>query len=143
MSMYLQDISAGPNATVIPVTGIAGKLWTSPSSAPSSSRTTPSPKTPDSNSAPIGRLQGIYVTSGLNGLNSHVSVSIVFTNKVYNGITLELQGNSKQFEGVREASVVFGTGKFRFARGYATFETYFLDLPNAYSVIRCNVTVLH
>ena len=143
MSMYLQDVSAGPNATVIPVTGIAGKLWTFTQFGTVFVTDDPITKTPDSNSAPVGRLQGIYVTSGLNGLNSHVSVSIVFTNKVYNGSTLELQGNSKQFEGVREVSVVSGTGKFRFARGYATFETYFLDLPNAYSVIRCNVTVLH
>ncbi|PON62215.1 hypothetical protein TorRG33x02_279890, partial [Trema orientale] len=27
-SLHLQDISAGPNATVIPIAGIAGKLWT-------------------------------------------------------------------------------------------------------------------
>lgn len=98
MSMYLQDVSAGPNAPVIPVTGIAGKQWTFTQFGTVFVTDDPITKTPDSNSAPVGRLQGIYLTSGLNGLNSHVSVSIVFTNKVYNGSTLELQGNSKQFE---------------------------------------------
>ncbi|XP_062106088.1 pterocarpan synthase 1-like [Humulus lupulus] len=143
MSLYLQDIAAGPNATLTTVAGIAGKLWTFTQFGTVFVTDDPITETPDPNSALIGRLQGIYVTSELNGRNTHVSVSIVFVNKKYNGSTLELQGNSRQFEEVREVSVVSGTGKFRFARGYATFETYFLDQPKAYSVLRCNVTVHH
>lgn len=83
------------------------------------------------------------MTSALDGSNALVFFSIVFTNKKYNGSTIEIQGNSKQFEPVTEVGVVSGTGKFRFARGYATLETYFVDAPNAYSVIRCNITVQH
>ncbi|KAL5573364.1 hypothetical protein UlMin_022961 [Ulmus minor] len=143
MSLYFQDISAGPNATVLPIAGIAGKQWTFTQFGTVYVTDDPITETPDPNSKPIGRCQGTYVTAGLDGLNSHVSVSIVFTNKGYNGSTLEIQGISKQFEAIREVSVVSGTGKFRFARGYVTFETYFVDLPKAYSIIRCNVTVLH
>ncbi|PON68688.1 Disease resistance response protein [Parasponia andersonii] len=143
MSLYLQDIAAGPNATLTPIAGIAGKLWTFTQFGTVYVTDDPITETPDPNSALIGRLQGIYVASGLQGRNTYASVSIVFTSKEYNGSTLELQGNSQQFEQVREISVVSGTGKFRFARGYATFETYFLDQPNAYSILRCNVTVLH
>ncbi|KAJ4730057.1 Dirigent protein [Melia azedarach] len=98
---------------------------------------------PDLNSAAVGHAQGIYVTSRFDGMNTHVMMSIVFTNNAYNGSTLEIQGTSKQFEVVREVAVVSGTGKFRFAREYATFENYFMDVPSAYTVIRCNVTILH
>ncbi|CAI9784793.1 unnamed protein product [Fraxinus pennsylvanica] len=82
----------------------------------------------------------MYVTSALNGSNTHVLVSIVFTNKEYKGSTLELQGRSAQFDEVREVAVVGGTGKFRLARGYVTFETIYYDPTISYAVIQCNVT---
>lgn len=83
------------------------------------------------------------MTSALDGSNTHVLISIVFTNSKYNGSTLEVQGASRQIDNVREVAVVAGTGKFRYARGYATFETVYLDMSLAYSVIQCNVTVKH
>ena len=39
-----------------------------------------------------------------------------------------------------KVSVVGGTGKFRFARGYATFKEEHLDIPNRYTIIRYDVT---
>ncbi|EEF37552.1 dirigent protein 22 [Ricinus communis] len=143
MSLYFQDISSGPNATVIPVAGIAAKHWTFTQFGTIFVTDEPITETADPNSAPVGRAQGIYATSALDGLNAHVMISIVFTNGEYGGSTLQIQGSSKQFEGVREVAVVAGTGLFRYARGYATFETYYLDIPAAYSIIRCNISVLH
>ncbi|KAC4480457.1 hypothetical protein FH972_014375 [Carpinus fangiana] len=145
LSLYLQDISAfgAANATAVPVAGIAGKAWRFTQFGTLYVTDDNITETPDRNSARVGQVQGMYVTAGLDGLNSHVWVSIVFTNEEYNGSTIQLQGISKQFEAVREVSVVAGTGKFRFARGYATFETYFVDIPTQYAVIRCNVTVQH
>ncbi|TQD79324.1 hypothetical protein C1H46_035161 [Malus baccata] len=143
LTVFFHDFVAGPNTTVIPVAGIAGKLWTFTQFGTVYVTDDPLTATPDLNSAVVGRGQGLYVTSGLDGLNTHVLISIVFTNKNYNGSTLEIQGTSKQFEAVREVSVVSGTGKFRFARGYATFETLLVDAATFYSVERCNVTVEH
>lgn len=144
MSLYFQDISSGgSNATVIPVAGIAGKVWWFTQFGTIFVTDDPITETPDPKSASVGRAQGIYATASSDGLHSHVMISIVFTNEAYSGSTLEIQGNSKQFEAVREVSVVSGTGKFRYARGYATFETYYLDIPASYSVIRCNVSVQH
>ncbi|KAM0958842.1 hypothetical protein ACFX15_023494 [Malus domestica] len=119
LSFYFQDISTGPNARDFPFVGV------------------------DRNSASVGRVQGSSMTSGLDGRNALVLLSIVFTDKKHNGSTLEIQGTSKQFEEIRELSVVSGSGKFRFVRGYTTFETVVVDLPNSYAVIRCNVTVKH
>lgn len=94
------------------------------------------------NSPQVGRAQGIFATSSLDGANLHLLFSLGFTNKRYNGSTLELQGRSVQLANVREVSVVSGTGYFRFVRGYATLET----LPNPsmiYNVRRFNITIRH
>lgn len=141
--LYFQDFTEGPNTSSIPVAGIAGKLWTF--SQFGTIYVTDDTMTEGANpkSPIVGRAQGITVTSALDGRNALVLVSLVFTNMQYNGSTLEIQGNSKQFEPIREVAVVSGTGKFRFARGYATFETYSVDSSTAYSVLRCNVTVQH
>ncbi|XP_041009167.1 dirigent protein 22-like [Juglans microcarpa x Juglans regia] len=145
LSLYFQDISAhgAANATVVPVAGVAGKAWTFTQFGTVYVTDNYITETSDPNSAAVGRGQGMYVTAGLDGLNSHVMISLVFTNDEYSGSTIQIQGISKQFEPVREVAVVAGTGKFRFARGYATFETHFLDIPTQYAIIRCNVTVQH
>ncbi|KAA8526518.1 hypothetical protein F0562_008279 [Nyssa sinensis] len=143
MSLYFQDYATGPNATAITVTGIPGRVWSYSSFGTIFVTDDPITESIDKNSPEIARGQGIYVTSSLDGANTLVLVSIVFTNREYNGSTLEIQGRSIQLASVREVSVVSGTGKFRFARGYATFETVYLDTSIGYSVIRCNVTVLH
>ncbi|KAF2292227.1 hypothetical protein GH714_017547 [Hevea brasiliensis] len=113
MSLYFQDVSSGPNATTIPVAGIATKHWTFTQFGTIFITDEPITETPDPNSAPVGRAQGLFATTGLDGLNAHVMVSIVFTNEAYGGSTLQIQGASKQFEGVREVSIVSGTGLFR------------------------------
>ncbi|KAK9924522.1 hypothetical protein M0R45_032887 [Rubus argutus] len=141
--LYFQDFTEGPNTSSITVAGIAGKLWTFSQFGTvyvvdDTMTEGANPKSPI-----VGRAQGITVTSAQDGRNALVLVSLVFTNMKYNGSTLEIQGISKQFEPIREVAVVSGTGKFRFARGYATFETYFADSSTGYSVERCNVTVQH
>ncbi|CAK7348989.1 unnamed protein product [Dovyalis caffra] len=94
-----------------------------------------------SHRSPVGRAQGIYAS--LDGLNLHVMISTVFTSEAYNGSTMEIQSNSEQFQAVREVFILSRTGMFRYARDYATFETYYLDIPAGYSVIRCCLWVLH
>lgn len=141
MVLYFQEFATGPNTTLVPVAGIAGKLWTFSQFGTVFVTDDFITETPDPDSPLVGRAQGVYVTSALDGSRTHVMGSIVFTNRDYNGSTLEIQGTGKQFEAVMEYSVVGGTGKFRFARGYTTFETVSVDMRRGYSVIRCNVTV--
>ena len=95
------------------------------------------------NSSEVGRAHGIYVNSVLDGFDLHLLMSFVFSNKEYNGSTLEIQGADRVFQKYREVSVVSGTGFFRFAHSYATLETDFLDIPNSNAIIRWNVTVFH
>ncbi|XAR55363.1 hypothetical protein NMG60_11035415 [Bertholletia excelsa] len=146
MTLHFQDYVGGPNATAVIVTGMPNRAWGFTSFGTIFVTDDPITKDPNKDSPEIARGQGVYVTSSLDGSNAQVMFSIVFTNEECKGSTLEIQGTSVQLAKIRELAVVGGTGKFRFARGYATFETVHLEAlkPSVfYSVIRCNVTVEH
>ncbi|KAM3699803.1 hypothetical protein ACJW31_05G053400 [Castanea mollissima] len=129
MVFYMQDWETGANVTAIPVVGIPHKRWlilrfgtifvTDDKLAVAIER----------NSSEVGRAHGIFVNSALDGSDLHLLMSFVFTNKEYNGSTLEIQGANRIFQ--------------KLARGYATLETVFLDIPNSNAIIRWNVTVFH
>ena len=146
MVFYMHDIVIGTNITAIPVAGVP----------------TPIPKgynflklgmivaiddkltaAYEWDSPQVGRARGSYVNSALDGSDLHFTMSVWFTNKEYNGSTLEIQGSDRLLQKYREVSVVSGTGKFRFARGFAVLETVYLDLVDLYGIIRWNVTLLH
>ncbi|KAK4493089.1 hypothetical protein RD792_018076 [Penstemon davidsonii] len=143
MKVFFQDYSGGPNPTIVEVTGQPNELLNFKKFGAMFCTDDPITEKFEVSSAQIARGQGLYVTSALDGSNTHVLVSIVFTNEEYKGSTLEIQGSSAQFERVREVAVVGGTGKFRLARGYATFETVHYDAELRYAVIECNLVVLH
>lgn len=143
MSLYFQDFTSGPNATVLQVIPQPNGPLNFSKFGTIFVTDDPITKGVERSSAEVGRVQGMYVTSALDGSNTHVLVSIVFTNEEYKGSTLELQGRSAQFDEVREVAIVGGTGKFRLGRGYVTFETIYYDSKISYSVLRCNVTVFH
>ncbi|MFQ6644792.1 hypothetical protein Gotur_020374 [Gossypium turneri] len=143
MSVYFHDHSSGsPDSTVRAVVGFPGKLWNLTQFGTLFVSDDPVTEGPDPESAPVGRGQGIFVTTSLDGVNTHVSLSIVFTNEACNGSTIQVQGNSDQMKAVREYGVVSGTGKFRYASGYVTFESFSFNSSISYAVIRCNISIL-
>ncbi|GMI93752.1 hypothetical protein like AT5G42510 [Hibiscus trionum] len=144
MSVYFHDYSSGgPDSTVRAVVGFPGKPWNLAQFGTLFVSDDPITEGPDSESAPVGRGRGIFITASLDGLNTYVSLSIDFTNEAYNGSTIQIQGNSDQFKAVREYGVVSGTGKFRFANGYVTFEDSSFDRSTSHAIIRCNISILH
>ncbi|XP_051115393.1 dirigent protein 22-like, partial [Andrographis paniculata] len=143
MTLYFQDYSGGPNPTVLEINAQSDELLRFTKFGAMFCTDDPITEGFDERSAQVARAQGLYVTSALDGSNTHVLISIVFTNDEYKGSTLEVQGTSAQFDRVREVAVVGGTGKFRLARGYATLETIYYDHALHYAVIQSNITVLH
>ncbi|KAL5983518.1 hypothetical protein ACLOJK_017604 [Asimina triloba] len=98
---------------------------------------------PTLESGEIGRAQGMYINSALDGKGLHLVFSVIFTGGPYGGSTLEIQGADLFAMEVREFGVVSGTGYFRFVRGYGLMETEFLDLVNLRGILKLNVTVRH
>ncbi|XP_057954014.1 pterocarpan synthase 1-like [Malania oleifera] len=143
MAFYMYDWETGVNITTIPVAGIANKQWGILQFGTVFAIDDILTEGSDRNSTQVGRAHGIYVNSALDGSDLHLLLSIVFTNKQFNGSTLEIQGADRFYFKHREVSVVSGTGMFRLARGYATLETLFIDIPNSNALIRWNLTVFH
>ncbi|XP_058217551.1 dirigent protein 2-like [Rhododendron vialii] len=143
LTLYFQDFSSGPNATSAIVTGIPGRVWSFSSFGTIFVGDDPITAGPHMDLPQIARGQGIFTTSSLDGVNAHITYSIVFTNREYNGSTLEIQGRVFNLASAAETAVVGGTGKFRFATGFATFQTVSFDATLFYSVTQCNITVLH
>ncbi|KAF7851054.1 hypothetical protein BT93_L4677 [Corymbia citriodora subsp. variegata] len=140
---HMFDWGTGLNITNVPVAGVPGKPWSGLGFGTIYAIDDKLTESYDRNSTEVGRARGVYVQSALDSIDLHLLMSLVFTNQEFNGSTLEIQGSDPAKNKYREVSVVSGTGKFRFARGYAILETLFLDLVKFNAIIRWNVTVYH
>ncbi|OMP07295.1 Plant disease resistance response protein [Corchorus olitorius] len=146
ISAYFHDyfsVQYTPNATDIVVVGIPGMIWnyTKFGTLGVFDNLVTVGRKPTS--ATVGRLQGIYVPTSFDGVYASLFYSLVFTNKAYNGSTIQMLGTADQFASVMEFSVTSGTGKFRYAIGYSTMEILSFYEPTFYSLCRLNVTVKH
>lgn len=139
----MHDIETGPNTTAPIIAGVPSKRWSILDFGTLYACDDKLTVAYDHNSAQVGRAHGLFVNSAVDGSDLHLLMSLVFTNKEYNGSTLEIQGADRFYQKYREVSVVSGTGIFRMGRGYATLETMFLDIPNSNAIIRWNLTVFH
>ncbi|CAJ1940848.1 unnamed protein product [Sphenostylis stenocarpa] len=94
-------------------------------------------------SALIGRAQGIYVNSQLDGKGLYMVFSVIFTNGEFKGSSLEIQGSDIFTMKEREFGIVSGTGYFRFVKGYGVMETEFMDIATLRATLKLNVTLQH
>ncbi|EXB37874.1 hypothetical protein L484_011935 [Morus notabilis] len=139
---YMHDYATGRNATVLNIAGPANHfdILKFGTMVAIDDKLT---EAYDWDSPQVGRARGVYANSAVEGNDLYLSMSLVFTNREYNGSTLQIQGSDRFFIKYRELSVMSGTGKFRMARGFAILETMLLDLPTLNAILRCNVTVFH
>nr|ABK25297.1 unknown [Picea sitchensis] len=144
MVFYTHDNLSGNNVTAFSVAGLngssssAGKFGTV---VVMSDDVTKRPKINESDADnTVGRAQGIFVNTNLvTGLDTLLVFTVIFHDMEYGGSTLEIQGTDRFAYPHREVAVVGGTGKFRFARGYAILTTELLSGTD--SVIKFNTTL--
>ncbi|KAK6941959.1 Dirigent protein [Dillenia turbinata] len=98
---------------------------------------------PDPNSTLVGYAQGIYASADQREIGFLMVLNFVFVEGKYNGSTLSLLGRNPIFDEVREMPIVGGSGRFRFANGYAQAKTHTFDLKNADAIVEYNVYVFH
>ncbi|XP_066161513.1 dirigent protein 21-like [Oryza sativa Japonica Group] len=79
---------------------------------------------PNSRSKPVGRAQGMYVSSDQTWIGLLMATNIMLTTGPYNGSVITVLGSNHIVDDVREMPIVEGTGAFRFARGYVQAHTY-------------------
>ncbi|KAJ6798035.1 dirigent protein 21-like [Iris pallida] len=98
---------------------------------------------PDEESKLIGRAQGMYALASKEEAGLLMNMNFVFIDGEYNGSTLAVLGRNTVFSDVREMPIIGGSGKFRFARGYALAKTYYWNVITGNAIVEYDVHVLH
>ncbi|KAK1411897.1 hypothetical protein QVD17_32743 [Tagetes erecta] len=98
---------------------------------------------PERTSKIVGRAQGIYAFASLSEFRFLMAFNFVFVEGKYNGSSLSILGSNSILLPVREMPIVGGSGRFRFASGYALAKTHFLNTTSGYANVEYNVYVQH
>lgn len=145
ITIYVHDYFSGPNATTIAIstTPLSDDSWIVDNFGKMYYTDNPVTEGREPESDYLGRAQGTFVSSAIDGSSSQITMSVVFDSPQYQGSTLEIQGAGSPVERIKEVSVVSGTGQFRYARGFATIETIYYDRAANYSVAEWNISIEH
>ncbi|XP_027121008.2 dirigent protein 1-like [Coffea arabica] len=140
---YIHDNFAGDDTSAMTVAGKDGPTTSILEFGTLAAVDDPVTEGPDPKSKKIGRAQGLYINSQLDGKGLYLVFSVIFTDGEYKGSTLEIQGADPFSIKEREFSIVSGTGFFRFVKGYGIMTTEFIDIPNLRAILKLDVTVRH
>lgn len=140
---YVHDHFTGEHSTAATVAGKSGPTSSILQFGTVATVDDPVTVGPTMDSMLIGRAQGLYINSQLDGKALYMVFSVIFTAGDFRGSTLEIQGSDIFTVKEREFGVVSGTGYFRFVKGYGVMETEFMDLENLRATLKLNVTLKH
>ncbi|KAF3437458.1 hypothetical protein FNV43_RR20211 [Rhamnella rubrinervis] len=139
LHFYFHDILSGKNPTAVNIlTPPGGSIASFGSTIMIDDALT---EEQDSTSKVIGRAQGFYSVASQSELAFLMVMTFSFVEGEYSGSTLSILGRNPVMNGVREMAVVGGTGKFRFARGYALAHTVWFDAFTGDATVEYNVYV--
>ncbi|CAN6269662.1 unnamed protein product [Urochloa humidicola] len=118
LHLYFHEVQAGaPDATVVTVASLHKNASTFGDVGVFDNALR---EGPDPASRLIGRAHGIGVHASLDGSTAFAAIVFAFSGGDYGGSTLATQGLFYTSGAPSERSIVGGTGKLRFARGYMT-----------------------
>ncbi|KAF7837716.1 dirigent protein 11-like [Senna tora] len=140
---YVHDHFTGDGASAATVAGRSGPSSSILQFGTVATVDDPVTEGPSIESRLIGRAQGVYINSQLDGKGLYMVFSVIFTDGEYRGSSLEIQGSDIFTMKEREFGVVSGTGYFRFVKGYGVMETEFMDIANLRATLKLSVTVKH
>uniref|UniRef100_A0A0E0CQR9 Dirigent protein n=1 Tax=Oryza meridionalis TaxID=40149 RepID=A0A0E0CQR9_9ORYZ len=137
---YFHDKITGPSPSAVQVVSPSNKT------SPTSFGTVyvmddPLTEGHDPRSKPVGRAQGMYLSSDQVRIGFLQAMKIVLTAGPYNGSMITVLGSNHISDSIREMPVVGGTSAFRFARGYVQARTFFLDSNELDAVVEYNVYI--
>ncbi|XP_051134500.1 dirigent protein 21-like [Andrographis paniculata] len=137
LHFFLHDIVSGRHPTSIRVAGEKNKFGMT------AVIDDPLTEGAEHGSPIVGRAQGMYTSSALDAMSLHMAVNFEFLAGEFNGSTLSILGRNAFMEAVREFPIVGGTGRFRFAQGYALAKTKRFNAPTGDAVVEYDVFVMH
>ncbi|XP_014508461.2 dirigent protein 1 [Vigna radiata var. radiata] len=140
---YVHDHFTGDHSTAVTVAGKTGAVSNILNFGTVAIVDDPVTEGPNIDSRLIGRAQGMYINSQLDGKGLYMVFSVIFSSGEFKGSSLEIQGSDIFTMKEREFGVVSGTGYFRFVKGYGIMETEFMDIATLRATLKLNVTLKH
>ncbi|KAH9323250.1 hypothetical protein KI387_017889, partial [Taxus chinensis] len=141
MVLYLQETLSGVDATIQTVAGVNGTSSGLLAFGTVNVIDHVVTEGPLPSSKVLGRMQGFEARPDPKNTGFHMLSSIIFQTGKYNGSSLEIQGTNRFSLPQREVSVVGGTGRFRYAHGYALLD--FLHQTGQTLSFKFNITFRH
>ncbi|CAA0815631.1 Dirigent protein 21 [Striga hermonthica] len=143
LHFYLHDLVGRPSPTNVPIaaansTARSSTLFGLIGAMDDLLTVGPSP-----DSEIVGRAQGLLLAASLEEIAYHMTFSVVFTNRKFNGSTLSLVGHNPFLHENRELAIVGGSGFFRLARGTAVLKTLTYNSTSGDAIVEYNIIVLH
>ncbi|KAK2647326.1 hypothetical protein Ddye_014815 [Dipteronia dyeriana] len=143
LHFYFHDIITAKNPTAVQVAEAAITNTSSTFFGAVFMMDDPLTVSPELSSKLVGRAQGIYASALQSEFGLLMVLNFAFMEGKFNGSNLSVLGRNAVFSGVREMSIVGGSGVFRFSRGYALAKTHTIDLKSGNAVVEYNVYVFH
>ncbi|MED6158974.1 hypothetical protein PIB30_038038 [Stylosanthes scabra] len=141
--LYWHDIVSGENPTSVDVVPPTNKVNTTTKFGVINIMDNPLTLGPKLSSKLVGRAQGFYASTGQTEADLLLAMNFAFVEGKYNGSTITIIGRNPIFHKERELAVIGGSGLFRFAKGYALLNTYWVDPKSGGTIVEYNVYVIH
>ncbi|MFS7988259.1 putative dirigent protein [Helianthus anomalus] len=91
----------------------------------------------------VGKAQGMYAFAAKNEAALLMVLNLEFTQGEFNGSSLSVLGRNPVMVDVREMPIVGGSGRFRYASGYALVHTVWFEPKTGDAIVEYNVYVKH
>ncbi|XP_071721386.1 dirigent protein 22-like [Rutidosis leptorrhynchoides] len=91
----------------------------------------------------VGKAQGMYAFAAKNEAALLMVVNYEFSYGEFNGSSISVLGRNPVFSDVREMPIVGGSGRFRYASGYALAHTVYFDPKTSDAIVEYNLYVKH
>jgi len=134
---------SGKNPTSVTVVPLPLKLNTSTSFGLVNIIDNPLTLGPKMTSKLVGNAQGFYASTSKDDFSLFMAMTFAFIEGNYNDSTITILGRNSALNKVREMPIVGGTGRFRFARGYAQTKTYQYETKSQDTTVEYNVYVFY
>ncbi|GJZ16982.1 dirigent protein 22-like protein [Tanacetum coccineum] len=91
----------------------------------------------------VGKAQGMYAFAAKNEPALLMVLNYEFSEGQFNGSSISVLGRNPVMADVREMPIVGGSGRFRYASGYALAHTVWFDPNTGDAIVEYNVYVKH
>ena len=122
LTVYLHEFRSGDAQSIFPVAGLPNVTWGFDQFGTVFVDDNILTQGVSIESTLVGRSQAIPVVASLDGNNTALAATILFTNGKYKGSTVEFKGIALRSVDANEFAIIGGTKQFRYATGYIIFE---------------------